>query len=107
MDLTTTNTFGQFQSSSSEDEQAEEVESSSDNSAICAAAFVPVATDDCLNMDEQPSEDNAASNEDDVTIASSEGSAIEEQLNERIAPLPQYKKSQKRKRQIHNLRIRS
>ena len=72
----------------------------SENSAICVEeedeeeadpdAFVPVSTDDCLNMDEQPSEGNAPSREDDVTIASSEGSAIEEQLNERIEPLPQY-----------------
>ena len=101
MDLTTKNTFGQFQSSSSEEEQVEEIDSSSENSAICVEeaneeeadpdVFVPVSTDDCLETDEQLSVDNEASMEEDVTIASSESSAAEEQLNERIEPVPQYK----------------
>ena len=100
MDIPTRNTFGQFQSSSSEDEQIEEIVSSTENSEVLVEeedeeeadpeAFAPAAFDECLDLDEHMSEENAASGDEDITIASSDSSAAEEQLNERIEPLPQY-----------------
>ena len=73
MDIPTKNTFGQFQSSSSEEEQIEEIVSSTENSEISVEeedeeeadpeAFAPAAIDDCLDIDEHMSEENAASRE--------------------------------------------
>ena len=100
MDIPTRNTFGQFQSSSSEDEQVEEIVSSTENSEVLVEeeddeeadpeALAPAAFDECLDLDEPMSEENAACEEEDITIASSDSPVAEEQLNERIEPLPQY-----------------
>ena len=111
MALSSRNTFGQLQSSSSEDESAESVPSSSAHSTIEVEeereerdieidlneeeeadpqAFPPSAAMASLEEQVWPIEHSNTGSDADITIASSHASEEEEQLTERIPSLPRY-----------------